>query len=432
MTRKNTDADATYRPDRRRMLKLLGAVGVTGLAGCGGDDGEDTPTDTDTGGNGNGDMTDTETDTGGNGNGEDPTETDPSETPTTTDPGETPTSTPAEPLDPPADLLSLSENSVSTLSGETVTIEGTVQNTYLFDLHDISVMLSEPEGWTVTEPEKTIEQLGSSDSQSVAWEVSVPGDASGTTELTATTTYASASDEAEVSLTVEIVVSEPADISDPDAYYSLDTDTPVDDSSNDHDGTINGDVQTGVTGQSGSAYDFDAGGNGDYVSTSGYYPVTGSDARTVSAWVNIPSNASPDNFCRVVSWGNASGSGDAGQRWNLSAKGTGEEVPVLDIHFASLIGSTRIDDGNWHHIAATFPSSGSVLTDATLYLDGSPETIATTNGGDTAVNTTGDKSVVIGGDGNGTNEFDGSIDEVRIYDEELSDAQINQLYNDEL
>ena len=47
MTRKNTDAEATYRPDRRRMLKLFGALGVSGIAGCGGDGDGSTPTRTD-------------------------------------------------------------------------------------------------------------------------------------------------------------------------------------------------------------------------------------------------------------------------------------------------------------------------------------------------------------------------------------------------
>jgi hypothetical protein len=414
------------------MLKLLGAVGVTGLAGCGGDDGEDTPTETDTGGNGNGngngDMTDTETDTGSNGNGNgngDMTDTE-------TDPTGTPTSTPAEPLDPPADLLSLSQNPVSTSSGETVTLEGAVQNAYLFDVHDISVTLSGPEGWSIAEPERTFERLDVGASESVSWEVSVPEDAIGTTELTATTTYASASDEAEVSFPIEIIVIEPADISEPDAYYSLDTDTPVDDSSNGHDGTIQGDVTTGVTGQSGSAYEFDA-ADGDHVSTSEYYPVTGSDARTTSAWVNIPSSI-PSEFgpyARVVAWGG----GGVGRRWDLSARddnitGDGVVTPALEVNGASLIGSTQINDGTWHHIAITFPLSGSTVTDAQLYVDGSPESIATTNNGSRTIDTSTSQSVVIGGNG-GSNELEGAVDEVRIYDEELTADQINQLYNDE-
>jgi hypothetical protein len=71
----------------------------------------------------------------------------------------------------------------------------------------------------------------------------------------------------------------------------------------------------------------------------------------------------------------------------------------------------------WHHAVMTF-DSGSVV----LYLDGSPE-----GDGKTTSPLTGNKlTLKIGADSNGQNLFMGIIDEVRIYNRALKEAEVKQ------
>ena len=86
-----------------------------------------------------------------------------------------------------------------------------------------------------------------------------------------------------------------------------------------------------------------------------------------------------------------------------------------------------INDGQWHHVAVTWEDDGTPdCDDAVLYYDGTPYTSVD----DTfvAVNTVaGTEGVTIGKWG--TNYFNGSIDDVRIYDRALDLSQIQSLYN---
>jgi hypothetical protein len=88
----------------------------------------------------------------------------------------------------------------------------------------------------------------------------------------------------------------------------------------------------------------------------------------------------------------------------------------------------RVDDGQWHHVAGIF-DNGTL----TMYIDAGPET--SVFGGPTFGTGTirfgflgiGSEATETGGRPNATGYFDGELDEVRIYDRALTQAEIAYL-----
>jgi basic membrane protein A len=169
-------------------LRSLGVFGFAGLAGCSGD-GDETETGTGTG---------TETL-------DDPTDTEQSDT---AEPTETITDTAAtQPIpDPPDQLLTFSEEAVRASSNATVTVTGSIGNSYLFPLRSIDVSLDAPSGWDVQPADNvSFETLGVGGSEDVSWEVTLPNSVESETQLTATVSYATNTDEVTTEVTTTVL-----------------------------------------------------------------------------------------------------------------------------------------------------------------------------------------------------------------------------------
>ena len=78
--------------------------------------------------------------------------------------------------------------------------------------------------------------------------------------------------------------------------------------------------------------------------------------------------------------------------------------------------SSPIADTNWHHVAVTFTAATHLVN---LYVDGVLTTTATK-----ALEADGASHVVTVGNLQGNNTFSGVLDEVRIYSQALTLAQI--------
>ena len=178
----------------------------------------------------------------------------------------------------------------------------------------------------------------------------------------------------------------------------------------------------------GTALAFD--GVDDQVDTT-FGGITGSAARTVTAWVRYPSQptASPNEFDAIVSWGNNSPNGS---RWTFRISDSAAVVPNrlrLEIAGGGVYGNTDLNDDLWHHVAVV--QTGTTLGSVLLYVDGLPQTLAYNGGGAAlAINTAVSPAtqVRIGTSGHATNyNITGSIDDVRIYDEVLTQGQIQAL-----
>ncbi|MBN2841686.1 MAG: LamG domain-containing protein, partial [Sedimentisphaerales bacterium] len=97
-----------------------------------------------------------------------------------------------------------------------------------------------------------------------------------------------------------------------------------------------------------------------------------------------------------------------------------------------ITGSSWIDDGRWHHVAATLTDDGSATNaEIRLYVDGMLQANALVNTTQ-HIFTSDDYNVEIGAlinNGVATGPFKGMIDEVSIYTRALSDVEIFNLYS---
>lgn len=159
-------------------------------------------------------------------------------------------------------------------------------------------------------------------------------------------------------------------------------------------------------------------GTDDYVEIESYRGVTGSQSRTVGAWVQVAGAATGD----IISWG----ADTAGKRWSLGFTGRGGAVGVK-VADGSILAATSVIDGNWHHVAAVLADDGSAnLDEIQLYIDGRVETLGSIPSQqiDTAIAA----NVKIGtfDDGLGL-YFGGMVDDVVIFDVALTGTQVARL-----
>jgi len=219
------------------------------------------------------------------------------------------------------------------------------------------------------------------------------------------------------------------------AHWSLEEGTgttAADSTANNRTGTIAGspvwnttDLPSVPTGTS-AALEMD--GVDDQIDIVGYKGISGTGARTISAWIRTGIN-DPIQDMGIVSWGSNVGT----QKWTFRVQSGGGTAGTIRIEANGgfLIGNTIVTDTNWHHVAVTWSDDGTPdILDAKLYVDGvldaefgnvnTPPSASQS----VAINTAAGADVRIGDDFQLTHNWNGGIDEVRIYDEELDAAAI--------
>ena len=98
--------------------------------------------------------------------------------------------------------------------------------------------------------------------------------------------------------------------------------------------------------------------------------------------------------------------------------------PSSTVGFTTLNSTATVNDGNWHHVAFTYSSSG-----MKIYIDGS---LNVSNIVDVITLTTATGNFLIGArslSGTLSKYFNGEIDEVAIFNTELSGPKIQQIYD---
>jgi len=177
--------------------------------------------------------------------------------------------------------------------------------------------------------------------------------------------------------------------------------------------TLNGASPTsGVTGISNTAYTFS--GTNYFTSSTALPTNTFNDKNfTIETWVKIANNTS-NQYQNIWQISNAASGHYAWMRYRNSTLAT---PGVMEIYYDggstafSQYTSSRIDDGNWHHVVWT-TTSGSV---SKFYVDGMLETVTYTNVG--TVNLDSSPMTIC-------DSWQGTIDELAIYTETLTAAQI--------
>jgi len=170
-----------------------------------------------------------------------------------------------------------------------------------------------------------------------------------------------------------------------------------------------------VAGKFNRALSFD--GVDDYVSVTGFNGILGTGARTVAAWVKTTFSGTGDR--PIIAWGVNSN----GNKWTFLMNAAGRLR--LEATGGWVVGTRLLNDGQWHHVAATFANDGTPSTlDVKLYVDGTAETLSTSQG--VAINTTSSGPVKIGSDVQ-SRYWSGQIDEPRIYNRALTAAEVQAL-----
>jgi len=163
-------------------------------------------------------------------------------------------------------------------------------------------------------------------------------------------------------------------------------------------------------------------GAGDYIQTvGGFKGVTGTNPRTLSAWIQTSSNDDQD----ILSWGSDSG----GQKWVFRVQNDSGKVGAIrvEVNGGYVVGHQAVGNGAWHHVAATWENDGTPdVSDVKLYVDGIPQSLTAID--TQSRNTASSADVRIGSEPWNTGRpFTGLLDEVRIYNEVLSAADIRVL-----
>ncbi len=176
---------------------------------------------------------------------------------------------------------------------------------------------------------------------------------------------------------------------------------------------VNGPVWT--SGYVGGALSFD--GVDDYVEVTNYKGIPGGQSRTCMAWVKTSSISG-----EILTWGEDYNGG----RWVIRVNEGGQLR--AEVQGGNIIGTTLISDDTWHHITVAVVDDGSSdIAEVQLYVDGQLETISAF--ADEPIDTGSVEDVNIGvyfAAGN-PRWFNGLIDDVRIYDEALTEQEIQAI-----
>jgi len=189
----------------------------------------------------------------------------------------------------------------------------------------------------------------------------------------------------------------------------------TEDSWGNNDGTLMGanglpQIQTKENCVYGTCYLFD--GEDDYIDCGDGVDTRFTNNITISAWIKP---LGTNNYETVISRLDSI---------RLATKNDGTVLFYLyGIKLWLINGKTELYDGNWHYISATYNSNLST-NNMSLYIDGHLSSYYTATGSFNYV----PGSINIGHYGPLYHSFKGLIDDVRIYNEALSSAQIKQQY----
>ncbi len=176
---------------------------------------------------------------------------------------------------------------------------------------------------------------------------------------------------------------------------------------------LSGSTSNWVAGKRSCALNFD--GSNDYVEvldSTSLRPTTG---LTLSAWVKTTSSS----LQRIVF------KGDAGNQYSLIESLSGGDGKVglraEGLSPVQVTSATAVNDGTWHHVVAAWNGTTTVI-----YIDGAVSTTASQTGTPTY-----NSSSVFIGNGSPANGqyFNGTMDEVRIYNRALGATEVTALYN---
>ncbi len=180
----------------------------------------------------------------------------------------------------------------------------------------------------------------------------------------------------------------------------------------------NGNCPTWATGVSGNAIQLD--GIDDYVNVSDSASINATSSNiTLTAWVKLNGTTGTDTTGRIISKTAGSGS----EQYELLYTTSSPNRFRFDVKTSSGLVSLYTNEtftttNTWYHVAGTYNS-----TQMIIYVDGREKNTTSQSG--LIAGQTSDMS--IGRAASGGQNFNGTIDEVRVYNESLSASRISSL-----
>ena len=208
------------------------------------------------------------------------------------------------------------------------------------------------------------------------------------------------------------------------AHWKLDETTGLiaaDSSANGNNGTLTGglsfDTDSVSPGQNGDALQFD--GSLDYISVPNHATLQPTGALTITAWIKGDSWGAGSNVNIILRKGEANPN-----NYQLSITDGRVALNLDNGDGSGFSGDTVLATGQWYHVAATWDGS-EVLIYVNGVLNNAPSDPRSGSIG------TDERAVYVGGRA-GTDLFDGTLDDVRLYNRALSAEEIVQVKNGEM
>jgi RHS repeat-associated protein len=193
----------------------------------------------------------------------------------------------------------------------------------------------------------------------------------------------------------------------------------ADSSGNGETGTITGSGSSWTTSARVGGEALDLGTSGAYISSADTSLPSGNTARTVSLWFNTAEIASAaTGYYGLFSYGAASADHAFGLFVNKSSSGV---LTIFVTNYgANVTGTIALTANSWNHLAVSYNG-----TNAALYVNG----VADTSGsfGTTLSTTTSGTSAYTGAFLGSGNAVRGALDDVRVYSQALTTAEIDVL-----
>ena len=155
--------------------------------------------------------------------------------------------------------------------------------------------------------------------------------------------------------------------------------------------------------------------------------IGGTNSRTLAAWIKSAPGVTPATSNMGIF---GYGENMAGDKWNFRTQQQNGPIDGnirVEVNGGYIIGSTVVIDNTWHHVAMTWEDDGTPnVTDVLLYVDGVLETISSSLEEEIHTDTVNGIDLAISDD-HSQREWNGWLDDVRIYDEVLGANEIAAL-----
>ena len=163
-------------------------------------------------------------------------------------------------------------------------------------------------------------------------------------------------------------------------------------------------------------------GTDDLVSAGNVLGFERTDAFSISAWVKRNSSKNQMIVSKRLSSGNLTGYSlritNSTNQLQVQLRSAGSNRLILN-------GSTALDT-NWNHVVLTYDGSSNI-SGLNVYVNGSNDNGSTT--GTLSLSILNSAEFNIGAENNNDDFFDGNIDEVALFNSELSSTNVSTIYN---